>query len=974
MAIARYSFTRFLALIPLCLITSYSYGEEGDGVVEEVIVTGSYLKKTTADSPTPLTVIGRADIEDIGAVTVSDLVQSLTFNSGSVNRTNAFDGGDSSTGNVNINLRNMGLGSTLVLINGHRSAQTNFDETGNGYVDLGGILPNIALERVEVVKDGASALYGSDAIAGVVNFITRDDYEGFEFEVGFQTDDETKMQDDKTFAAIMGVGNDEGNITIAFSHLDRDPLQIGNRFDTFGKSGISTFGQPGRYVALGAITPNPNPLNPAGSTAFGGGADLDCDLAISPNGKGTQGGPFCAYDFSSFFNLVGQEERTKVFGTGHYQIADNIEIYGDIGFSDNFFLRGNSLFPDVTFAVIPPNHPGLINDANRRGIQPVPYLALQRLLGGDNTTDFADRPVNTDTTVDREFFRANGGTRIDFDFGDRIWTLDASVTRSERNLASDTRSDTLTSNTNAAYAGLGGPLCDPLTGTPGSGNAGTGNCFYYNPFASSRFKPDGSPQDDPLLMNPTELLQWMAGEIQSQVQNRQTVYDFVFTGDLFDMSAGTVQLAVGAQWRKDETRVDNDKNLNNNNYKFVFGAQDWNGSLTTRAAFAEISLPLMDTLELNIAGRFEDFDEIDENTFDPKFSLLWTPTQDLSVRGSYGSSFRVGSLLQLFGQNTSLLNSSDAFSGTGGLAFRPTLTDGNPDLKPEKADAFNIGFSWAPSEGVLEGVSVDVDYYNFEVDDILTKEAHQVLINQDNASRCPNGVNTDPLAGPLCGAFDADGDGVTDVFSIGPGIPDKVIRGPDGSFLRTQASYLNAQSLDTSGIDFTLAYQFSTENLGLWKFSLNGSWTIEYDLVDPFGTKIDGVGSRNKSNTVGHPLPEYKLNGMIGWGMDRHAAVLFIRYIDGYKDDQTGPSALRAAFMGINVNDDTIDSMTTYDAQYTYQVPALFGFQEEGSVLTLGIKNLTNEDPPVVNVDGAYDPFTHDPRGRMWYLKYKMVI
>ena len=125
---------------------------------------------------------------------------------------------------------------------------------------------------------------------------------------------------------------------------------------------------------------------------------------------------------------------------------------------------------------------------------------------------------------------------------------------------------------------------------------------------------------------------------------------------------------------------------------------------------------------------------------------------------------------------------------------------------------------------------------------------------------------------------------------------------------------------------------------------------------------------------MGHPLPEYKLNGMVGWTLDRHAAVVFIRYIDGYKDDQTAPSALRAAFIGIDVNDDTIDSWTTYDAQYTYQVPALFGFQEEGSVLTLGVKNLTNEDPPFVNVDGAYDPFTHDPRGRLWYLKYKMVL
>ena len=113
---------------------------------------------------------------------------------------------------------------------------------------------------------------------------------------------------------------------------------------------------------------------------------------------------------------------------------------------------------------------------------------------------------------------------------------------------------------------------------------------------------------------------------------------------------------------------------------------------------------------------------------------------------------------------------------------------------------------------------------------------------------------------------------------------------------------------------------------------------------------------------------------MIGWQSGRHAAVGFVRYIDRYFDDQTAPSGLRAAFLGLDVNDRSIDSMTTYDVQYSYQVPGFLGFQEEGSAVTLGIKNLTNQTPPRVNVDGAYDPFTHDPRGRLLYLNYKLVI
>ena len=164
------------ALIP----TTSVYAEEGN--IEEVVVTGSYIKRSSEDSPVPLTVIDKADLDMIGATDIKDVVSNMTFNSGSIGGSaNAFSGGDSSTGNANVNLRNLGNGATLVLINGKRTVATNFDNVGSGYVDLQGLVPNIALERVEVVKDGASALYGADAVAGVVNFITRDSFEGVRF-------------------------------------------------------------------------------------------------------------------------------------------------------------------------------------------------------------------------------------------------------------------------------------------------------------------------------------------------------------------------------------------------------------------------------------------------------------------------------------------------------------------------------------------------------------------------------------------------------------------------------------------------------------------------------------------------------------------------------------------------------------------------------------------------------------------------
>ncbi len=465
-----------------------------------------------------------------------------------------------------------------MLVNGKRVAATSVDQSSNGYVDLGGWMPNIALERVEIVKDGSSALYGSDAIAGVVNFISRNEFEGFELQYDFQTDDETRKQDDNLISAIFGVGNDRGNIMIAASYLDRSPLQIAERYDDYGQSGLSSFGQPGRYVALGAITPDADSFFvPGGSASFGEGADPDCDMAAADDGiQGVQGniGGQCIYDFSQFFNLVGEEEVTKIYGTARYDISDNAEAYAEVSFSDNQFFRGNSLYPDVTFAIVPSSSPGLQLDAERRGVEPVPYLALQRLLGGTVDTPFEERPVDTDTRVDREFYRVGGGLRVDFNLGDREWNFDGSVFMSERNLASSTGSDTVTRDTDLAYSGLGGPGCDPVSGTAGSGNMGTGDCYFYNPFGTRVYDPVTNAPWDPsdtspwaantdltvaeaalLYQNPAELIGWMAGQLQTQAETRQTVFDAVFSGDLFDTANGPVGLAIGAQHREDKNRA-----------------------------------------------------------------------------------------------------------------------------------------------------------------------------------------------------------------------------------------------------------------------------------------------------------------------------------------------------------------------------------------------------------------------------------
>ena len=975
------------------MATAQEEGQEQQQI-EEVVVTGTYLSQSTDDLPSPVSVIDQQDLARLGATDMKDVLRSLTFNSGALGSSStAFYGDDNGTGNASVNLRNLGNSATLVLVNGKRLLNSAYDNGGGGYVDIQGLLPNIALQRVEVVKDGASSLYGSDAIAGVVNFITRDDA-GFELQLDYGVDDETGEQEDSLIAMRYGHDTGAGAFSIAASYLDRGELNIGDRYDAFGQSGLSTFGQPGRYIALGAPVPTPSYFSPAGgnpATFAGSKADPDCNLAAADDGPmgvlGEIPGGLCIYDFSSFFALVREETQFKLHIDGSHALSDAFELYGSLSYSENESSRNNSLYPDVTFAIIPSNHFGLQLDSARRGFAPVSYLALQRMMGGTVVSSNEERPINTISSVERETTSLVLGGIYGFEFAGRSWSLDANLSISNYEAFAQNPSDTLTSNVNAAYVGLGGPSCDAATGTPGSGNLGTGDCFFYNNFQTSRYDPvtgqpwntsDSSPwaadtsltvaQAARKYMNPVELLEWMQGLILIESEVEQSVFNLVLSGEVMDMAYGPLAIAVGAQYRKDETTVDNGDELNANNFKFVYGAADWDNSYSSYAIFTEVQAPVLSWLNVNVSGRFESYDELNAETFDPKIGLVAQPSDEITLRASYGTSYRVGSLLQTGGSQTTLLNSTDAFSGTGGLAFRPTLTDGNPGLDPEEATVLNLGFVWTPV-GVLDGLRVSADYYSYEYDNLIAREGHQYLINLDNSLRCPNGNNSDPAAGPLCGTSDQDGDGRVEVYSVGAGMPDKVIRAANGSLLRTQASYFNAPSLETSGIDFEASYSWDMGSIGMLSGKFGMSYTLDYDITLEDGTGIDGVGSRNAGNAIGRPLPQYKANLVLGWLRGGHSAFVTVNHVDEYEDD-VPQSALRGAFIGFA---ETIESMTTVDVQYELDLPVP-GLESASSAVTLGIKNVANEAPPLVNVDGAYDYYTHDPRGRIWYARYKIQL
>ena len=957
--------------------------------VEEILVTGSYLKQNASDSPAPISIITSEYIQDIGAMDVSEVVQTLPWASGSQVRATTF-GGEGADGRNSLNLRNLGHGATLILVNGKRQVASWYNGRGEASVNVNALVPNIALERIEIVKDGSSALYGSDAVAGVVNFMTKKDFEGFDIGYQVSTDEETQNGTANDVDAILGVQGERGGIVMSGSYLERDEITIEDRYDRFGGSTVSTTGQPGAFTprvpagqaitwAANGLTPGAPVVGPTGSGNYPrnaqgtswGRADVDCEASSALERSGPigvfPGGNLCIYDYASFFSLQSEESLRKMFVTGHYDVTDEFTAYLEFAGNDSDFNRRNSLNPNSPNLTIPVTNLGNIEDAFRRGIVPIPVGNGTRLIGGTVNTSRQDRPVDTFTASSYSDQRIVVGGTWDLEFAGKTWAIDGSYTRTEHDESVTQAQDTLSTHIELALNGFGGPACNPFTGTAGEGNLAyaasggqfaAGKCYYYNPFGSHRFARDDSRQTDLTLTNPEELYQWMQGRASSDATYSERVFDLVAAGDLFDLGGQTVGLAVGYQGRKNKGQLLVDSSLTSQNLDFAFGADDWRGDLTSNAFFAELNVPIGDTLEINVAGRYEEIDEIDQDTTDPKVTILWRPVDSLSLRASAGSSFRVASMQQLFGSLTTVNNQTDVATGT---AFLASITEGNDQLVPETADQYNLGFSWGPTDGFLEGLQVDFDYYSIEYKDIITRESSNNIITADNAQL---------TAAVAAGLYP----NVNAAAIAGVGNTRQMVRNPQGNLVRILPDFVNAASADIDGMDLSTSYTFDTD-IGLWRVGVQGAWIKTYD-VEFRGVTVDAVGQNNQNNVVARALPEFLWNGTLAWSLDQHRVFLMVKYVD---DLNYGPLGGTEAFFretvrmalgdgaAADIYTKDIESMTTADLHYSYTFGEMWALSD--SSVTFGVQNLTDEEPPWVPVVNSFNPTLHDPRGRMWFFR-----
>ena len=652
--------------------------QESTDSVEEVIVTGSYIKGSATDGASPVEIIGRDTIEDLGATSVADITRNISVNSGSENNADSFTQG-STQGTSNINLRGLGLSSTLVLVDGRRqTVAAGTANDGSVFVDTNAI-PVIALERVEVLKEGAAAVYGSDAVAGVVNYILRRDFTGLEFNLSQQKTDLGDSTDDRV-GVIWGKESGDTNIVVAYSQLDRSPIG-GENLTDYSQLAISSLGNS--FLSLAAN--NTVASGPYAGT-YGNFESIPDSNCVATKGilvPAAPSGTRCFFYYGDRFNLVNDEDHTSMYSSVKTTLANGVNfeldiMQTDISVNDN---PQSPSYPALSY-LGRPIMPG-------KGGSPfsAPILWLGRALGSAFPSPDAPREYENS----RVSLGLNGTLSNGFD-----WDVHYTVSEQDSYVF---QPDTSTSRFDAAVNGTGGA-------------SGTESWNLFDPSANS-----------------AALIAYISSGEERNLSADLSVIDVLFTGT----TKNNVDIATGFQWKKegfeitrnDESKAvfDADGNIvQQSDLIFLGGGLENKDSRDSKAMFVEASKDMSDKLQLKGALRFENLES--DQTWNPKFSMRYAMSDNLILRGSYSTSFREASISQLSSSLVALEGLQDFnVDGTrnGGTAFVRVAVANNPSLVPETSDNMNFGAIWTPNDQT----SITVDYWDIAYENIITKESAQ---------------------------------------------------------------------------------------------------------------------------------------------------------------------------------------------------------------------------------------------------------
>ena len=929
-----------------------AYAAEGDQVIEEVVVTGSRIAKKDFISNAPVTTVGQEQFQLTNAVNTESLLNTLPQAVPGLDRTSNNPG----NGTATVDLRGLGSNRTLVLMNGTRVNPT----TSVGTVDINSI-PTALIENVEVLTGGASAVYGSDAVAGVVNFIIKDDFEGVAIDAGYEI---TEEGDAGLFSTNFTVGGNfadgRGNVAFSLNYTDRESLFQGDR-------GFSTFAQTEGTDADGnLILENGGSSGVPQGAIFNGGfgpvADggtgfspdsvaviFGQDGSIRPFIDGGDNNDFYNYAPVNFIQLPQERYQASVFG--HYAINDNIEAFGRALYTSSTVpaqLAPTPIFQTASFTLdgspfLTPEAQQVLSDAigegvdtDGNGIDDTGSALLRRRLEevGPRVSD--DRFESWSIQAG---FRGEAGA----------WNWDTYV-----QVGQVENSTVQLGNVNRDRfdQALLLDLSDPTGGTCAdpSSNGATVGCAPLNIFGEGNISEASAAFLRTAVASTSVFEQTIVGANLSASEG------------LFELPGGDVGIAVGYEYIDNDFVFTPSQDLAAGTIAGFAGAPLTEGAFDVHQVYAEVYLPLLsgrrgvEELSLELAGRYSDYSTVGD-VGNYKVSLSYAPIQQLRFRAGWNTAVRAPSIGELFApQGENFPGATDPCSANGNpdaavaaiceatgvpanLVGSPalnlaasqvrTLQGGNPDLQEEEAETFTVGFVVTPTDSL----SISVDYFDIEIDDFIFAfggGANQVL------STCFSA--TDPLGGagsPFCDVVNRRTDGTIDFVSI---------------------TSQNVARQTLKGIDLQLEYSQELAG-GLFGVNYIGTFTTESEFTPFAGAEPIQCDGRFGDLQCDDPLPEYKHRATVSWSKDRFTGQLLWRLVGEVEDDDDSPTG---EFFTEEI-----------DAEHYFDLTGAYDFGN-GFSATLGIDNIFDNQPPILgdNQEQANTyPATYDVFGRTYFLR-----
>ncbi len=906
---------------------------------EELVVTGSRIKRVDLVTPAPVAVLTKEEFQDSGLSSIGQILQNLPSQSNAIN-VQFNNGGDGST---RVALRGVGDARTLVLLNGRRFVAGGLGADPS--VDLNAI-PISIIDRVEVLKDGASAIYGSDAIGGVVNIITKKDFSGVEGAVYTGSGQVGGLIYDLSLTA--GHTSDRGNVLLSFSYYNQGDIFAGDR--DFSNPDRDIDYASGEIISLGSSS-IPQTLitdyGPDEGCDGCGNAAWQAVVATDPEGgqylNDKQNGGWRPYDGSGTMDtgegdqynyqpenyLLTPQTRYSLFATGNYELVKRmVNVFGEASYTNR--QSDQLLAPEPLFTITE----GIVTSANN------PYNPFGR--------DFIDIRRRLVEAGDRRFledvdtYRAVVGINGGLPEGMSVlsdWTWDASfiygrTEGTQTKQGSVVRSRLINALGPGYIDGDGVAQC-------GSPDAPIDGCVPLDLFGG-----EGA-------ITP-EMLRYIQYTGVARGFSQQQIVDVGIGGPLFSLLDHDVGLAIGYEWRREEGGFQPDPLTASGDTTGNKGEATL-GNYRTNAVYGELDIPLafnvpaIELFELTGALRFVNY-----NTFGSeltwKAGARWQLFEHLALRGSASRSFRGPSVSELFsGQADDFPNVSDPCAdpqtdvqtanctadgvlNNDNRTQLPARVGGNPDLGAETADVFTAGVVFTPKFGrYLDGLSVTVDYWNLAIDNAIQPAGANVL---------------------LANCYNKSGADRTDC--------DKIVRGAGNLITSIVDTETNVGGTRTAGIDMGLIYRIPTD-IGNFRYSFEATWLQKYNTIQPDGSIITGKGVYDLG-----VYPDWKFNTTLSYGIKGFAIGFNVRFVNGFKECE-GDICTPDPDTGEIPPQRNVDSWVSGDVFASYQLAWDWGLTD----LSAGINNIANATPPFI--DNGFlansDASTYDYIGRYFYFR-----